>query len=144
MEGLGRRVVGAAETPHTASLAASLDDLGFQVDRDTVLQTGAALLAEAHRLEKLVRSHRPALRMQPPAGDLVSGPAADEFNTKIQALADQCEADARVLTAAAVKLADDARRYGFTEQEITAVFGEVPAAPGGPGAPAGGAPGASG
>lgn len=141
MEGLGRRVMGAADTPHAASLAASLDHLGFQVDRDTVLQTGAALLAEAHRLEKLVALHRPALRMQPPAADLVSGPAADEFNAKIQALADQCDADARVLTAAAADLALTARRYGFTEQEITAAFGEVPAAPGTPG---GGVPGASG
>jgi hypothetical protein len=95
-EGLGWRVTGGAETPHAASLATSLDHLGFQVDRDTMLQTGAALLTEAHRLEKLVALHRSALRMQPPAADLVSGPAADEFNTEIQALADQCDADARV------------------------------------------------
>lgn len=140
VEGLGRRVMAGSQSPLAADLGARLDQLGLQVNTDNVLQVGKALLTEADRLRRVLYKARPTLRMLPPGGDPVSGPATDALNEKLDGLSAQCEAQVNALRGAAAVLADTARAYGKTEQEIHDWLGNVQLGPQTPPAGAGWAP----
>lgn len=122
--GLGQRVLAGAEGPQALSLAASLDQLGFQVNPENVLQIRAALLGEAERLGDLLFVHSRTLHIRAPAADPVSGATEQLLNPKIDRLSDQFQAYVDALKAAGAVLAGTARGYGFTEQQITDSFKE--------------------
>jgi hypothetical protein len=99
-----------------------VESLKLQVDRDTVLQARAAVLGEVLRLRDAIRLQSPAEGVGLCGGDPVSDDAAAGFNERIRAMLDHCRRYAEDLEAAGHSLADVARRYGFTEAEITSSF----------------------
>lgn len=120
--GLGQRVLAGSQGPPDPSLAASLDHLGMQVNPENVLRIRTALLAEADRLDGLLRRHSRTLRIRAPAADPVSGAAEAALNPKIDLLAVQFQAYIDGLTAAGDVLAGTARGYGYTEQQVKDSF----------------------
>ena len=102
--------------------ATSVQSLTMQVDRETVLQARAAVLAEAFRLRAAIHKHGPGLGIGLCGGDPVSGDARAAFNERIGVLIDQCRQYTDDLEAAGHALGDTARSYGYTEDEITASF----------------------
>lgn len=110
--------------PH---LDAAVHALGLQVNRDTVLQARAALLAEADRLDiAIARRTRSDGGIGICGGDPVSPEAAAAFNERIAALIDDCRRYNQDLRESAHHLDAVARRYGYTEDEIEASFGGTP------------------
>jgi len=118
--GLGQRVLSGARTPQEQALAGSLDALGLQVNRDNVLQVRNALKTESDRLGDLMLFHGPMLHVGECGPDPISIPAAASFNAKVEALANQCRLYVRTLGEAAGELAETARTYGYTEEQIEA------------------------
>jgi hypothetical protein len=108
--------------PFRAQLDAAVADLALQVNRDTVLQARAALLAEADRLDDAVNSARLGDSVGNCGGDPVSPQAADGFNKRIGDMYDQCQRYNQDLRDAADALSAVARSYGYTEGEIHASF----------------------
>lgn len=107
--------------PH---LDAAVAALGLQVDRDTVLQARAALLAEADRLDQELRKTwnlREGTDLVC-GRDPVSPEAAAAFAERITALQADCTAYNRDLREAARALDDTARSYGYTDDEIATSF----------------------
>lgn len=133
--GLGQRVLAGSQQPDASSLAASLDQLGFQVNPANVLQIRAALLTEADRLDKVLGRHGRTLHVRAPAADPVSGVTEQLLNPKIDGLTDQFKAYVGALKAAGAVLADTARRYGFAEQQINDSFKQQDQDPGLEGTP---------
>lgn len=108
---------------HRTRLDAAVQALALRVNRETVLQARAALLAEAERLDKdLQRSHREYAGVGLCGGDPVSPEAAHAFNERIDTLIDSCFAYNRDLRASATALEATARAYGYTDDEIAASF----------------------
>lgn len=104
--------------PHAAVQA-----LALQVNRDTVLQARAALLAEADRLDtELKAQHASHQRVGLCGGDPVSPEAAAAFNERIDGLVASCLAYNQELRDAAGTLDVTARAYGYTDDEIAASF----------------------
>lgn len=109
--------------PYRAHLDAAVEHLSMQVNRDTVLQARAALLAEADRLDfelSLIINRGSGVGLC--GGDPVSPEAQRSFNERIGALYAHCFSYNRDLREAAGRLDDTARRYGYTEDEIAASF----------------------
>lgn len=97
--------------------------LAFQVNRDTVLQARAALLAEADRLDVELGKHAHAYSgVGLCGGDPVSPEAASAFNERINALVVDCLAYNGDLHTAADALDATARAYGYTDDEIAASY----------------------
>jgi hypothetical protein len=113
-------MLSGARSPQEQALARSLDALGLQVNRDNVLQVRNALKAEFDRLGDLMLFHGPMLHVGECGPDPISIPASFSFNTKVEALANQCRGYVRALGEAANELAETARGYGYTEQHIEA------------------------
>ncbi|HTF46914.1 MAG TPA: hypothetical protein VK735_05640 [Pseudonocardia sp.] len=120
--GLGQRALSGARSAPEQALAGSLDALGLQVNRDNVLQVRNALKAEWVRLSDLMVYHGPMLHVGECGPDPVSGPAAELFNDKVKALADQCNGYVQALGASADMLEQTARAYGYAEDQIEASF----------------------
>jgi hypothetical protein len=100
-------------------LDAAVRALALQVNRETVLQARATLLAEADRLDIELGKRAHAYAGVGLCGaDPVSPEAASAFNERINALVAGCLAYSRDLHAAAAALDVTARTYGFTEEEI--------------------------
>jgi len=109
--------------PFRPQLDAAVAALGMEVDRENVLKARAALLAEADRLDELVRHERGMMQgVGLCGGDPVSPEAAKAFNERIEALLEQCRRYNQDLREAAHALDDVAHSYGWTEDEITASF----------------------
>jgi hypothetical protein len=107
---------------HRTQLDAAVRTLALQVNRDTVLQARAALLAEAERLDhSLVEQHR-GHEVGQCGRDPVSPEAANAFNERINALVENCFAYNRDLRSAAGTLDATARAYGYTDEQIAASF----------------------
>lgn len=111
----------------TTSPHAAVRALALQVNRDTVLQARAALLAEADRLDEelTVRRGRHA-SVGLCGGDPVSPDAAAAFNERIDALVAHCRAYNSELRSAASTLDATARLYGYTDEEIAASYRSHP------------------
>lgn len=104
--------------PH---LDAAVHALGLQVNRDTVLQARAALLAEADRLDAAILHRVGSGRgIGVCGGDPVSPEAAAAFNERIDTLIEGCRRYNQDLREAAQNLDAVARHYGYTEDEIAA------------------------
>ena len=104
-------------------LDAAVRALALQVNRDTVLQARAALLAEADRLDVELGKRAHAYGGVGLCGaDPVSPEAAGAFNERINALVMSCLAYNRDLHAAAAALDATARTYGYTDEEIAASY----------------------
>ncbi len=122
VQGLGRRALAGEAWPQATGLAADLDHLGMQVTPANVLQVRNAVLGEARRLNLVLKLHRGSLRVGLCGGDPVSGPAAELFNQKIDALVAQCQGYVDGLRRAGLALEQTARDYGHAEQQITDSF----------------------
>jgi hypothetical protein len=108
---------------HRTQLDAAVHTLALQVNRDTVLQARAALLAEADRLDNnLHRTHRNYGGVGLCGADPVSPEASAAFGERIDALVDQCFGYNRDLRTSARALDATARAYGYTDDEIAASF----------------------
>jgi hypothetical protein len=103
-------------------VSAAVESLALQVDRDTVLQARAVVLAEAQRLRDAIKLHGAGLRVGQCGGDPVSGDAAKAFSERIDALLGHCSRYIRDLESAGAALADAAASYGYTEGDIAASF----------------------
>ncbi|HWN33893.1 MAG TPA: hypothetical protein VNP03_14180 [Pseudonocardia sp.] len=112
--------IGGGGASFEAALSSDLG--GLAVTPDNVLRVHNALKAEAVRLGNLMLAYAPMLHVGECGSDPVSGPAADQFNTKIRALVDQCTGYAKALDDAATALGRTARTYGHNEAQIAASF----------------------
>jgi len=109
-------------SPQPGSTAAAIDALALQVNRDTVLQARAGIVDEAHRLQRVLDENNLHAPVGLCGGDPVSRDAQRAFNERIADLAADCQRHVDELVAGADKLAAAARRYGLTDDEITASF----------------------
>jgi hypothetical protein len=108
---------------HRTQLDAAVRALALQVNRDTVLQARAALLAEANRLDdELHRRRNDFAGVGLCGGDPVSPEAATAFNERIEGLVTSCRAYNSDLRVSASALDATARAYGYTDDEIAASF----------------------
>ncbi|MGH3751938.1 MAG: hypothetical protein ACRDRP_04430 [Pseudonocardiaceae bacterium] len=102
----------------------------FVVSRDEVLAKRAALLAEADDFQQFLDSIWDQLRMEPMGGDPVSHDVARAVTYRMRDAEDSyfsvCQAWVNNLYQAAEALAETARQYGFTDEEIAASFTGVP------------------
>ena len=104
-------------------LDAAVRALALQVNRDTVLQARAALLAEADRLDVELGKRAHAYGgVGLCGGDPVSPEAAGAFTERINALLMSCLAYNRDLQTAAATLDSTARAYGYTDDDIAASY----------------------
>jgi hypothetical protein len=104
-------------------LDAAVRALALQVNRETVLQARATLLAEAARLDVELGQRMHAYDGVGLCGrDPVSPEAAGAFNERIDALIAGCRAYNGRLRAAAMALDATARAYGYTDEEIAASY----------------------
>ncbi len=105
----------------------------FVVNRDEVLAKHAALLAEADDFQLFLNHKWDQLFMTPMGGDPVSQDVARAVTHRIRDAEDSyfnvCQAWVQNLYQAADALAETARQYGFTDEEIAASFtGSAPSA----------------
>lgn len=96
--------------------------LSFQVTRENVLQARTAVMNEGYDLQYTVQQQRSGLTVGRCGGDPVSGDAAREFTNRFQAIANRMDEYAQNLIHAGKALAETARQYGYTEEEIAASF----------------------
>jgi hypothetical protein len=98
----------------------------FVVSRDEVLAKRAALLAEADDFQLFLNHIWDQLRMAPMGGDPVSHDVARAVTDRIRDAEDSyfnvCQAWVNNLYQAAEALAESARQYGCTDEEIAASF----------------------
>ncbi len=94
----------------------------MQVTQENVLAVRKTLLAEAVQLDGLLSLHSRTLRVRAPAGDPVSGPAAELLNEKLEGLKVQFQTHVNALKAAGNALTVTAQAYGYTEEQIKASF----------------------
>ena len=98
----------------------------FVVSRDEVLAKRAALLAEADDFQQFLDSIWDDLRMEPMGGDPVSLDVARAVTARIRDAEDSyfnvCRQWVNNLYQVAEALAETARQYGFTDEEIATSF----------------------
>jgi hypothetical protein len=109
-----------------ASETVTAEGVGFMVNRDTVVQIGAAFAAEATRLRARLDEHRVTMRTEPALGDPASADFAAALNEKLVDGADsylsRAQAYADELDGVAEQCAQAARDYGFTDEQIQATM----------------------
>ncbi|MDN5917844.1 MAG: hypothetical protein L0I76_22570 [Pseudonocardia sp.] len=127
-------MTGAVPRITNGHLQASVDDVIMRVDRDSVLGVRKVLLEEADELHQAMTD---ATLEVPPASmpgrmgtpgqgvwigrcsdDPISGPAQISFNRKIAAAVEPCWQYIQDLRLAGEQLAEVAKQYGHTEQQI--------------------------
>ena len=98
----------------------------FVVSRDEVLAKRAALLAEADDFQQFLDSIWDDLFMKPMGGDPVSQDVAWAVTDRVRDAEDSyfnvCQAWVNNLYQAVETLAETARQYGYTDEEIAASF----------------------
>ncbi len=98
----------------------------FVVNRDEVLAKHAALLAEADDFRLFLDRIRDQLFMKPMGGDPVSHDVARAVTDRIRDAEDSyfnvCQQWVNNLYQVAEALAETARQYGYTDEEIAASF----------------------
>lgn len=111
-------------TPESAAGA------GFVVSRDEVLAKRAALLAEAYDFQSFLDRIWDQLRMEPMGGDPVSHDVGKAVTYRIRDAEDSyftvCQSWVNNLFHTADAMADTARQYGFTDDDIAASFTSGP------------------
>lgn len=112
-----------APGPQSASLSTAVESLALQVNQETVLQARAVLLGEAQRLKDEMKRYGVGISVGLCGGDPVSADATKAFGERIEVLINHCNQHVSDLERAGEQLADTARRYGFTEAEVTGSFG---------------------
>ena len=108
--------------PQSPSLAAAVDSLSLQVNRNTVLQARAVLLGEALRLREALLLHTPTEGVGRCGGDPVSADASSAFTERVAALMQYCHRYTAELETAAHSLEETAMSYGYTEEDIASYF----------------------
>lgn len=125
-------------------LRGAVDNLVTQVTPDNVLAVRKVLMEEVIRLQKTIKQYElPTDYATGPTGtatmgtagsgfhigrcsdDPISGPAQISFNRKIDAVVESCRAYVADLNAAADTLADIARGYQYTEDQIANSFPRI-------------------
>ena len=101
---------------------ADLASLRTQVTPENVLLLHNGLKSEALYLSRQVKLREHQMHVGEPGNDPVCKPAATAFNTKIRALKAQLDAYVAQLNTMAEAMAQTARSYGHTEDQITASF----------------------
>ncbi|MGH3898440.1 MAG: hypothetical protein ACRDTA_09325 [Pseudonocardiaceae bacterium] len=98
----------------------------FAVSRDEVLAKHAALLAEADDFQVFLNHIRDQLFMTPMGGDPVSHDVARAVTARIRDADNSyftvCQQWVDNLYQVATALAETARQYGYTDEEIAASF----------------------
>jgi hypothetical protein len=122
--GLGQRALAGRQGPDVAARAAAFDQLGMQVTPANVLGVYGVVMEEMTRLQASVQRFKADHGMGMPllGGDLVSGPAARGFTDTTSHLLTKCQGDIDNLSRVGNVLAEAARAYGKTEDEIGAAF----------------------
>jgi hypothetical protein len=100
----------------------------FTVNRDNVLAAAKIVEAEADALQEKVRSIRKDLRVEPPGDDDVSIRMASAWNDILvdndDSYRNRIMEYIAGLRRLSVQLGDSARSYGYSEDEISAAFGQ--------------------
>lgn len=113
-----------------AHLTAAADHLSMQVGRGNVLQARNALLGEVGRLRAHLRANIASEESIGLCGDdPVSHDARSAFTERIDGLVQHCWDYTVELEAAAHRLDETARSYGWTDEEIEASFSTNPSPP---------------
>ena len=122
--GLGQRALAGQRGPEVAARAAAFDQLGLQVTPANVLGIYSVVMEEMTRLKTAVRTFRDTNMQGMPSlgGDPVSPHAARGFNDASTTLLMKCQADLDGLTRVGDGLAEAARAYGKSEEQIKAAF----------------------
>lgn len=110
--------------PGVAAKAAAFDQLGMQVTPANVLGVYGVIMEEMTRLRTSVQVFQAdhGQGMPPLGGDLVSPPAARGFTEATDQLLAKCQADIEDLNRVGDGLAEAARAYGKTEEQVKAAF----------------------
>ena len=123
MDAIGRAASGIASWGNAAA------GIHLKVDQVNVMQAARLVMAESERFRSLVESRRRGLRVYPVGGDPVSKEAAEVLNEKFWespgSYLERCIDYADMLEKLAAQLAEAARTYGHTENEIEAMFSAV-------------------
>jgi hypothetical protein len=123
----GGHHVAGIRTTDSGTTAPSAGGSGFTVNRDNVLQIGKAFATEADRMaDRLARYHQ-EMRTSPALGDPASGDFRNGLTAKLVGNTDSYLARAgqyvEALRSAATQCRAAALAYGYSEDEITSVFG---------------------
>jgi hypothetical protein len=122
--GLGQRAMAGQRGPGAAAKAAAFDQLGMQVTPANVLGVYGVIMEEMTRLQSSAQmfklDHGEGMPLL--GGDLVSPPAARGFTEATSQLLIKCQADIDDLKRVGYGLAEAARLYGKTEEEVKAAF----------------------
>jgi hypothetical protein len=122
--GLGQRALAGRQGPDVAARAAAFDQLGMQVTPANVLGIYSVVMEEAMRLQSSTQmfkiDHGEGMPLL--GGDLVSRPAARGFSEATIQLLAKCQCAVDDLKRVGSGLADAARSYGNTEEQVTAAF----------------------
>jgi hypothetical protein len=122
--GLGQRAMAGQRGPGVAAKAAAFDQLGMHVTPANVLGVYGVIMEEMTRLQGSVQRFKADHLEGMPllGGDLVSPPAARGFTEATSQLVTRCQTDIDDLNRVANGLAEAARAYGKTEEEVKAAF----------------------
>jgi hypothetical protein len=122
--GLGQRALAGERGPDVAARAAAFDQLGMQVTPANVLGIYGVVMEEATRLQgstlRFQADHGDGMPIL--GGDLVSPPASRGFTEATRQLLLKCQSDIDVFKRVGGCLADAARDYGKTEEQLTRAF----------------------
>ncbi|WP_157529800.1 hypothetical protein [Nocardia sp. NRRL S-836] len=97
----------------------------FHVDKDTVLKAGKVIAEQYDKLEKAYRRNVPKLRI-PTTDDQVTADVVEAWNDRLvyhtDSYANRLTRYMEALESLSEQLKTSAQQYGYTEDEITAVF----------------------
>lgn len=100
--------------------------VSLRVDRDTVMRAIRIVLDEAERYREKLKGYQAGMIVSAPGGDPVSYVAQRGLNERlwlgVDSYLSRCRQYARTLDALAEQLAEVARTYGHTEEEVAALF----------------------
>lgn len=98
----------------------------FHVDKDTVLKAGKIIEQQYDKLEKAYRRNVGKLRI-PATSDQVTADVVEAWNDRLvyhdDSYANRITRYMEALLSLSEQLRTSAQQYGFTDEEVTAVFG---------------------
>lgn len=122
--GLGQRAMAGRTGPDAAAKAAAFDHLGLQVTPANVLGVYAVIMQEATRLQASMQRFQKDYGQGMPllGADPISPYASRGFTELTEQLLAKCQNDIDDLQRLGDGLAEVARAYGHTEEEVMAAF----------------------